>query len=195
MVKNLKRYILPACFVVVEIVLFALIFAISGPAHKWISFISILLCFLFSLSVISFSKTKILTQIGLLTTVIADVFLVLLSNYQIVAMTFFSVTQIAYFLRILFNSNSKKEKLIHIIFRAVVVIGVIIATIVVLKENIDALSLISMFYYANLVLNVIFAFVQIKKSVLFPIGLLFLQKIAVRLLVQTTIWRREQSSG
>lgn len=170
--NKVKKLLPVLVFVLVEIVLFVLIFTISGPAHKWISFVSILLCFLFSLGLISFSKSKILTQIGLFTTVIADVFLVLLSNYHVVAMLFFSITQIAYFLRLLFDSSSKKEKLIHIIIRLVVVVAVVVTTILVLKEKLDALSLISMFYYANLVLNVIFAFVQIKKSVLFAIGLL-----------------------
>lgn len=170
---NKKKYVLPLTFVLIEIVLYILIFTISAPANKFISFASILLCFLFSITLISLNKTKILTQIGLLTTVIADVFLVILGDYHVVAMCFFSITQIAYFLRILFNTESKKERIIHISIRVFVIIGTIIATILVLKENLDALSFVSMFYYANLILNVIFAFVQIKKSVLFPIGLLF----------------------
>ena len=38
--------------------------------------------------------------------------------------------------------------------------------------QIDLLTLISAFYYANLISNIIFAFKQTKVSILFPIGLL-----------------------
>ena len=170
--SNKRQIILSSIFVAIEMVLFVLIFTISGPANKWISFSCILLCFLFSLTLISLSKTKILTQIGLLTTVLADVFLVILGEHQVVAMSFFSITQIAYFLRIFLNTDSKKERVVHIAIRMLAIVGTIIATILVLGEKLDALSFISMFYYVNLILNVVFSFVQIKKSILFPIGLL-----------------------
>ena len=48
----------------------------------------------------------------------------------------------------------------------------IVITIIVLKEKTDALSLISLFYYANLIMNIVFAFMQTKKSTIFAIGLL-----------------------
>ena len=41
-----------------------------------------------------------------------------------------------------------------------------------LKEKTDFLSLISTFYYINLIINIIFAFKQKESSILFPIGLL-----------------------
>lgn len=124
---------------------------------------------------IAFSKTKsyLLIQLALIFTVIADVFLVLCDPIiRFPAMLSFSVTQICYFLKLYFETKSKIEKYIHLSVRAFATIAVIIATIVVLKEKTDALSLISMFYYANLAINIVFAFVHVKKSTTFAIGLL-----------------------
>ena len=46
-----------------------------------------------------------------------------------------------------------------------------VLTAVVLKENANFLSLISMFYFANLAANIVFSFMQFKLNPLFPIGL------------------------
>ena len=91
---------------------------------------------------------------------------------QVPAMICFSITQLSYFIRIYFNQTTKKEKMIHLIIRSISSLFIIILTIIILKENTDFLSLISTFYYANLIVNIIFAFRQTKKSILFPIGLL-----------------------
>ena len=42
----------------------------------------------------------------------------------------------------------------------------------VLGENTDALALVSMFYYANLILNIVFAFFNFKKSWVLIFGLI-----------------------
>ena len=128
-----------------------------------------------SFMILSCSKTKryLFMQIGLACTVFADIFLVVIEPMiQLPAMIFFSGTQICYFLRIFFETKSKKEKLIHLIIRASLTVIVQIITIIVLKEKTDALSLVSMFYYTNLILNVIFAFIHFKKSPVLAIGLL-----------------------
>lgn len=128
-----------------------------------------------SFMILSCSKTKsyLFMQIGLVCTVFADIFLVVIEPMiQLPAMIFFSGTQICYFLRIFFETKSKKEKLIHLILRASLTVIVQIITIIVLKEKTDALSLVSMLYYTNLILNVIFAFIHFKKSPVLAIGLL-----------------------
>ena len=91
---------------------------------------------------------------------------------QIPAMICFSITQICYFLRLYFNQSSQKEKTIHLIIRSFFSILIIIITFIVLKENTDFLSVISTFYYINLIINIIYAFKQKNQSLLFPIGLL-----------------------
>ena len=50
--------------------------------------------------------------------------------------------------------------------------AVLIVTAAVLKQRTDALALVSMLYYANLILNVVFAFADFRKHALLSIGLL-----------------------
>ena len=170
---NKKLFILTLSFLFTELILFTLIFTIKGRANDWISFSSILLVFVFSLCLTCKNKNVILTEVALLTTSMADLFLIIIQpRQQLIAMIFFSITQICYFIRLLINSTSKKEKIIHISIRFILTVIVFAVTAIVLKEKTDALSMVSMFYFTNLILNVIFAFVQIKKSILFPIGLL-----------------------
>jgi hypothetical protein len=103
----------------------------------------------------------------------ADLFLVVIHPIrQLLAMIFFSFVQICYFLRLYFNTESEKEKRIHLILSSSASIIAIIITIIVRTEKTDAVSIISMFYYANLIINIVFAFVLYQSSKLFAIGLL-----------------------
>lgn len=159
-------------FIMIEIVLYVLIFTISGRVNDWISFSAILMVFLFSLLFMFKNKYYIFTQIALFTTVMADLFLVVVEpRQQLVAMLFFSITQICYFLKLFFCSSSRIEKIIHLATRGALIVIVGIITIIILMDKIDTLSMVSVFYFTNLVLNVIFAFVQLKKSLFFAIGL------------------------
>jgi hypothetical protein len=107
-----------------------------------------------------------------LTTVCADIFLVVLNpRIQLPAMFFFSITQICYFLRIYFNEDLKTRRL-HIIIRLIVIVIALSTTALVLKDKTDFLSLISLFYYANLIMNIVFSFICQKKSILFSLGLI-----------------------
>lgn len=136
-------------------------------------FISICLSCIFLCLCFKKTKSYLFMQIGLVCTVIADIFLVVIEPImQLPGMIFFSITQICYFLRLFFETSSKKERRIHLISRVILIFVVILLTIVVLKEKTDALSLVSMFYYTNLVVNIVFAVMHFKKSPLLAIGLL-----------------------
>lgn len=174
MLKNKKAIIIAlSSFLAIQSVLFVLVQITKGEIHDVVSFAVVVLSALFMLLCIQRSKSYILMQIGLICTIFADLFLVVIDPMiQLPAMVFFSGTQICYFLRIYFTTTSKKEKLIHLILRASLIVIIQIITVIVLKEKTDALSLVSMFYYTNLVLNVIFAFVHFKKLPLFAIGLI-----------------------
>lgn len=174
MLKNKKAIIIAlSSFLAIQSVIFVLVQATSGEVNDAVSFAVVVLSALFMLVCFEKSKSYALMQIGLICTVFADLFLVVIDPMiQLPAMVFFSGTQICYFLRIYFTTTSKKEKLIHLILRVSLIVIIQIITVIVLKEKTDALSLVSMFYYTNLVLNVIFAFVHFKKLPLFAIGLI-----------------------
>ncbi len=172
---NNKKYKLPIiiAFSLIQLVLFFLVQTTSGNTNYTVSYLVVVLCCLFTFLYMEKSKDYVFTQIALVCTVMADLFLVAIHPIkQLPAMIFFSGTQICYFLRLYFNSRSEKEKRIHIILRAVASLISQIITIIVLRDKTDSVSLISMFYYANLIVNIVFAFVQYKKSPLFAIGLL-----------------------
>lgn len=119
------------------------------------------------------SHSYVFTQIGLICTVGADYFLVYLADIkQLPAMLFFSVTQIAYFLRLYYADKSALRCKWHIIIRAFVSIVILIVTALVLGKSCDALALVSMFYYANLLLNLVFAFMNFENNKIFAIGIL-----------------------
>ena len=170
---NKKIIIISSVFIALEIILGILIQFTHNNLHVALCYSSVVIACLFLLLFTS-KKNYLPTQLGLVFTVFADLFLVVIEPMlQIPAMICFSITQICYFIRIYLNQKIKKEKLIHLIVRLVSSILIIVITFMVLKENTDFLSIISTFYYINLVINIIFAFRQTKSSVLFPIGLLF----------------------
>lgn len=160
-------------FSIIELILCILVQITNGTANIVVSYTAVVIAFLFSLLHFETDKFYLLTLTGLLCTVFADLFLVVVEPIkQIPAMFFFSITQICYFIRIYLKQDDKKESTIHIIIRILVILTCIIATIIVLKDKTDCLSLISLFYYANLLVNTIFAFVYFNKNKLFAIGLL-----------------------
>lgn len=172
---NNKKYQLPIIitFIIIQVILFFTVQATKRIAFTVSSYTVVVLCCMFTVLYFEKSKDYAFTQIALVCTIMADLFLVVIHPIkQLPAMMFFSGTQIFYFLRLFFNAKNEKEKKAHLIIRAVSSLLAIIIAIVVLKEKTDAVSLISMFYYANLIINIVFAFVQYKKSPLFAIGLL-----------------------
>ena len=156
-----------------KLVLGVLIQAVGGSE---LSFSSVALAFVFSvfsLFYFGFCPDSVFTAFGLLFTVCADFCLVIIEpREQLLSMVFFSLVQVFYFLRILGFTECKKEKTVHFITRGFAIITAIILTFIVLGDSADALSLISMFYYANLLINLVFSAKHYKASLLLPIGLL-----------------------
>lgn len=175
MINTRKRLInFTVAFSAIELVFGVLIQTTVGTLNTVLSFLSVVLACAFTGFLFTRTKDYLFTQIALVFTVLADLFLVVIADakYRSVAMVFFSVTQICYFLRIYFNQTSAKEKRLHIILRTAIVITALVLTVIVLKDKTDFLSLISLFYYANLIMNIVFAFTQSHLSLVLPIGLL-----------------------
>lgn len=160
-----------AVFALVELILGVAIQLGGGRENDYVCFSSVALAFLFAVLLAKRTGDGYITLLGLLATVLADTFLVLvLPRRRILAMVFFVCVQACYFLRIAML-ESKSERRIHIIVRiALSTVGVILA-FAVLGESADALSIISIFYFANLLVNVVFAFLQGRSAWLFAAGL------------------------
>ena len=174
MIKN-KRLLICAvsAFAMAEAAFGILLHTSSGDLTRWFSFASIVLACLFCTIFAERSWAYLLTQIALVCTVCADYFLIITPvRQQLPAMIFFSVTQLSYFMRLYLYDENKLRRTWHIYVRAAVSALAIILTFAVLGDSVDAVAVISMFYYANLITNIVFAFAEFKKNSIFAIGLL-----------------------
>ena len=110
--------------------------------------------------------------LGLAFTLCSDFMLVLMpSEYRLPSMITFSLAQLCYFLLVLREESRGRVKKIHVITRIFASFAAIAATIFVLGDGADALALISMFYFANLICNALFSFLLGKQRLHLFIGL------------------------
>ena len=171
--KQTLLWIFSALFIGIEITLGVLLQISSGRTAELFSFGAVVLCFLFCFFFFDRSKEYIFTQTALLFTVGADYCLVYSRTpFRVTAMCFFLVVQTAYFARLYISDESAVRRKWQIITHAIGSVLMLAVTVFVLGEKTDVLSAISMLYYINLILNLVFAFTQWKKNPVFAIGLL-----------------------
>ena len=167
--SNRKLFHFCNAFVSAEIILWIIIQTSLNSLA--IQYFSVILAFLFCFLFASRSKSYVFTQLALLCTVIADYFLVWRNlDNKLLAMLLFAAAQIFYFLRIATEETNYSILKWHLIARITVTVLVLAATVCVLGENVDALALVSLFYYANLFMNLIFSIASTRKSVLLIVG-------------------------
>jgi hypothetical protein len=161
-----------ATFFAAEAVLGLLLQTADAYADHY-RYVAVLLACLFCTLFASRSPSYLLTQAALLCTVGADWFLVMREpREQLPAMIFFLGTQLSYFLRLYFEDTSHARRRVHLYLRTGASVFALALTWAVLGERCDALSLVSVLYYAHLILNLTFAFLQTGIS-FFSVGLLF----------------------
>ena len=174
MLKNsLVRKLSCGAFLLAELTLGILLQTLSGRASTWCSYAAVLLACLFAFLFFSRTSCYYFTQAALLATVCADYFLVIRGAEQkLIAMLFFSATQLCYFARIYFTDKSEKRRTVHALLRVLVPLLTLALTLAVLGKSADAVATVSMFYFANLLLNIVFAFLLGEKPPIFAVGLL-----------------------
>lgn len=173
MIKNKKLTIsLTAVFLILESLLGILLQTAQDTIPINLRYTAIILACLFCILFAERSLSYLFTQTALVFTVAADFFLVYADPMQqLPGMLFFSVTQIAYFLRLYFEDENKTRRNLHVIIRATLSVAAILITLAVLGKNADAVALVSMFYYVNLILNLVFSFISFKKNMIFAVAL------------------------
>lgn len=118
-------------------------------------------------------KNGNLLRLAALCTLGADYFLVASDNIKrLEGMYFFLGTQLFIFLHIYLCDENKKRRKAHLIVRLCLTLGFIIAALLVLGENADALAIISIIYYANLVTSIIFAINGRPGGIILMLGLI-----------------------
>lgn len=151
-----------AVFLLIESVLYYLILTTGGDALVVTSFLSIVVCFLFSLlGSDPWIKGALACTMG------ADFFLVVCSPVQRTwGMVFFLGAQLLYAVR-LQRGGAQYWLWIR---GAAVVLAEIVALLVLLR-GVDLLAVISMCYYANLIVSIFHAFSMFRKLPLFSVAL------------------------
>ena len=181
--NQLSKKIAMVCFLIAEAILYYFILTAGGQTLVITSYLSIVLCFLFALQGI---KRKTLMVAGLACTVGADFCLVICNPVQrLWGMVFFLGAQTLYAIHL--HRQHRNNTLLLIRILLTVAAGII--AVLVLKENVDALAVVSVCYYANLIMNMIAAFTQWGRNKLLPIAFVLF------ILCDTIIGLQVASSG
>ena len=113
-----------------------------------------------------------LVRLGLLFTLLADYFLVVCRpTRELSGVIAFFFVQMAYFAALVISDKSRTRRIVHIAVRGGVTLLIIPVAYLILGESADALAIFSALYYANLVCNTVFAFLDFKRWWMFGIGL------------------------
>lgn len=154
------------CFLIIEAILYYFVLTAGGETFTVCAYSGIILCFLFAL--LCGAKNDPLLVAGLACTVGADYCLVVCSPIQqLWGMVFFLGAQTFYAIKLYLNKKNRTLLLVRILLIA----AIEIVTMIILKDKLDALAVVSVCYYANLFMNIVTAFSQWPKNKLLPIGL------------------------
>lgn len=173
MAKTKKTlFLLTADFILLEIIFAFLMNNVPG-AFSLFSYIYVTSCAVFCFLFKEKASDYLFTQLGLIGTMGADIFLVLLPKQErLPGMICFAFVQIFYFLRLYTADTNKTRKKVNLILRIVLSVLIVVVTLIVLSPSPDPVAVISMFYYVNLLLNVVFAFIDVENTGFFALGLL-----------------------
>ena len=162
--NQLFKTIALGCFLIAEAILYYFILTAGGQTLVVTSYLAIVLCFIFALQSI---KRNPWIVAGLACTVGADFCLVICNPIQqLWGMVFFLGAQTLYAIHLYRKQPNKPILLTRIVLTAVAAV----VTVIILKDNLDALAMVSVCYYANLIMNMVAGFAQWRKNKLLPIA-------------------------
>ncbi|MDD4212674.1 MAG: lysoplasmalogenase family protein [Bacilli bacterium] len=167
----MKRTWLYTCpFIGIELCLYILFLWIShGETTSILMYTSILIAFLWVTLVPIQGSNRRLVQMALFCTAVADFFLVIQSRNQIPAMIWFNLVQIIYAVRLFYHQKAVIPRLSVRLFLVFIALG---SGMVVAKNTFDILLALTLFYFANLVMNMIDAWITDAKNWAFGLGLI-----------------------
>ena len=161
----MKQKSLLLVFLLLEAILYYFILTAGGQTLVITSYLSIVLCFLFALQGIRHNPFM---AAGLACTVGADFCLVICDPIQqLWGMVFFLAAQTFYAVHL----HRKYKNNVLLLIRILLTVAAAIIAVIVLKENTDPLALVSICYYANLIMNMVVAFTQWRTNKMLPVAL------------------------
>ena len=172
MLKN-RKLLFPAValFFGVETTL-GILFQTGHGNGAHLRYATVVLACLFCILLAEKSWEYLLLQLALITTVCADYFLVLpAAPNQLPGMIFFSLAQISYALALCVTEKRPNRLRMWLWARVILSVVAVAATLAVLGKGADAVAVVSVFYYANLVLNIVVAWTQLPHRAVMALGL------------------------
>lgn len=158
--------ILTGVFLTIQAILYTLILAVPAAPLAACCYLSIVTCFVFALLLRRPSTDLFIAALAC--TLCADFFLVVMDPIQrLWGMVFFLATQLLY--AIALDKQEPSKRLLYLRL-GLTSLAVAIA-ISILGEGTDLLAVVSVCYYANLIVNIVAAFSQWRYCKLLPIGL------------------------
>ena len=158
-------------FLALQIILFPKIQESTADVWSYTAFFSIALIALFALLACRCKGAGHLIRLGLLLTLVADYFIVIEYDSYLKGVVVFLFVQITYFLYLLFREERVRVRVANFLTRLLLSGLLFLVALTVLGENADALSLVSVIYYANLLTNILFAFTCGRGERMLAIGL------------------------
>lgn len=167
MLRNKLHTIVTGVFLVLEAILFWFILTTGGQTLVTCEYMAIILCFVYA--ALTCRKHTLLILAGLAFTLGADYFLVVANPMeQLWGMVFFMGTQTMYAIYLHLQTRNK----ILLISRVTLIVLAEGIAWIVLGDKLDPLAAVSMYYYANLIMNLIEVFSVFRKERLLSFGFL-----------------------
>lgn len=160
--KKLKNASL-VIFLLVQVVFWVFVVFSKTYTH-YFTYASVVASFVYVLATLPKTRVELYQILAFAFTLVADYFLILKWNNYDIAMCFFLVVQLFYSTRVFLLAKSKKEKAIQGVLHGVVSVVAIILCKLVLKEGANLLAVVSVVYYFNLLVSLVFSFVHFKDS-------------------------------
>lgn len=157
--------------IALEMALFPIIHIGSWKAASLACYTAVILTATFGLVSFLGDRKGDLIRLGLLLTLVADYFLVIEYDSYLEGVVAFTGVQLCYFAYTLVKEQRNKVRNLNALTRAAFIAVLLIACFIILGDEADALSIVSVIYYGNLVANVVFAFLLGREERLFAIGL------------------------
>ncbi len=157
-------------FLGIELTLYILYnFYTSGIQTSTCQYASIVVAFIWVMVTPISQKSDQLVRAALLCTLVADYFLVIRGSDQVIAMIWFNMVQILYALRIYLLTSKKLPW--RLALRGSAIIILLLVGWIITKNQFDLLLILTLVYFANLVLNMMEA-LFVARRLIFGLGLL-----------------------
>ncbi|MFY9421471.1 MAG: lysoplasmalogenase family protein [Bacilli bacterium] len=174
MSKKLRNWI-TVLFILLMLTIYAsFIFFRDKIAVPKVQYLGIVLCLLFTFAIFENRKDAWFLRAALFFTVISDWFLVIKQSDYLLALITFTIAQFFYAIRLWENDGSVNRNKKHILMRSMVLIIMELGFLFlfkILKIKYDSLIFMGVMYFTFLLMNVLLAFMQLRKNILFPIGM------------------------